>query len=50
MLLFPLSPALDGPSYIADQTNNVVEIVAPEQQTTPNVLFLSPGRVGRFGI
>jgi hypothetical protein len=50
MLLSPLSPAPDGPSYIADQTNNVAEIVALIQQTTPDVLYLSPGRVGRFGI
>jgi hypothetical protein len=49
-VVFPLSPAQDGPSYIADRTNNVAEIVTSEQQTTPNSLFLSLGRVGRFWI
>jgi hypothetical protein len=49
-IIFPLSPALDGPSYIADQTNNVAEIVTSVQQTPPDSLFLSPGRASRFWI
>jgi hypothetical protein len=49
-VVFPLSPAQDGPSYIVDQTNNVTKIVTSQQQTTPDSLFLSLGRVGRFWI
>jgi hypothetical protein len=48
--VFPLSLAQDGPSYIADQTNNAAEIETSEQQTTPDALFLSPAGVGRFCI